>query len=77
MKNLKRLIFSSGIALMMFGVFSTTVADAREMPGMLCYDSFDTPSWWVDDYIARICTPCSYFEGHDFGNESTCEPIPE
>ena len=62
---------------MMFGIFSPDVLSARERSELSCYDSFDSPSWWVDDYIARICTPCAYFEGHDFGNESTCEPSPE
>lgn len=43
---------------------------------MTCYDSYDSPSIWVDDYFARICEGCTMYEGHDFGNESTCEPNP-
>ncbi len=41
---------------------------------LMCYDSYDTPSWYVDDYIARVCQDpegniCVLYEGHDFSNE--------
>ena len=37
-----------------------------------CYDSYDSPSIWVDDYFARICTSCDMYEGHDFKQSSKC-----
>ena len=41
---------------------------------LMCYDSYDTPSWWVDDYLARVCQDpngniCVMYEGHNFSNE--------
>lgn len=41
---------------------------------IMCYDSYDTPSWWVDDYYARVCQDpngniCVMYEGHNFSNE--------
>lgn len=41
---------------------------------LACHDSWDAPSWWVDDYNARICQPGEYTRGHDFGNLSECSP---
>ena len=41
---------------------------------IMCYDKYNTPSFWVDDYFARVCQDpngniCVMYEGHDFGNE--------
>ena len=41
---------------------------------LMCYDSYNTPLWYVDDYLARVCQDpegniCVLYEGHDFSNE--------
>ena len=71
MKNVRRTLgaFFTAVALMLITMPGSATTYA-------CYDSWDDPSWFRDDYNARVCTPCSYVRGHDFGDTATCEPSP-
>ena len=64
----------TALAFMTIGLSSANSATGGTY---ICYDTYDDPSIWRDDYNARVCEPCSYVRGHDFDNQSTCTSTPK
>lgn len=64
------------VMMLLFLAALSTPAHSQSQNGLpiKCYDSWDDPSYWRDDYNARRCTPCDYVRGHDFDNEAECSP---
>lgn len=42
----------------------------------VCYNGYENPEWWRNDYYRRLCGSCEVVFGHDFELEGVCELNP-
>lgn len=74
---MKKIIVSFAIVVLVaVSAFKLTAQEGGPQTSV-CYNGYENPEWWRNDYYRRICGTCEMVFGHDFELEGTCIVAPQ